>query len=137
MTMTLLPAPVMLGIVLGPLLLVLLLLNRRDRRAAMLRATIEACLTRELRGMVAMSVKVAIWRSRARVTLDMQDCGVHHTWQVIERLGLRLPCGTTISVSVPPAAAGCGTSIRVVRLTAKPGACIAGSGAQTLTVRGA
>jgi broad specificity polyphosphatase/5'/3'-nucleotidase SurE len=120
MTMTLLPAAV-LGVVYGSLLLVLLLLNRRDRRDALLRATIGACLTRELRGMVAMSVTVAMWRTRARVVLDMQDCAVHQTWQVIERLGPRLPCGTTLSVSVPTPAADCGTSILVVRRTAKPG----------------
>jgi hypothetical protein len=127
----------MLGVVYGVLLLVLLLLNRRDRQDAVLRATIGACLTRELRGMVTVSVTVALWRARARVTLDMQGCAIDQTWQMIERLGPRLPCGTTLSVSVLTSAADCATSIRVVRLTAKPGGYLGRRGAETLRARGA
>jgi len=49
------------------------------------------------------------------VTLDMRDCAAPQVWQVIERLGPRLPYGTTLSVAVPTSAADCETSIRVVR----------------------
>ena len=54
-------------------------------------------------------------------------------WQVIERLGPRLPRGTTLAVNAPTLLADCGTSIRVV---ATPGG---GSGrhVQALTARGA
>ena len=131
--MTFLPAAAVHGVVYGLLLLVLMLLNRRDRRDAALRATIGECLTRELSGMVAVSVHVALWGTGARVTLDMECCDVPHTWQVIERLGPRLPRGTTLAVNAPTLLADCGTSIRVV---ATPGG---GSGrhVQALTARGA
>ena len=108
------PAVVVLGTFYGALMLGLMRLNRRDRRDAALRATIGACLPRELREMVAVSVAVAVWRTRARVTLDMRDCDRCQTWQVIERLGPLLPGGTTLSVIAPPSAADRETSIRVV-----------------------
>jgi broad specificity polyphosphatase/5'/3'-nucleotidase SurE len=136
MIMTLLPAAVVLGVLYGALLLVLLLLNRRDRQDAALRATVGECLPSELREMVAVSVTVALWRAHARVTFDMQGCAAQ-TWQVIERLGPRLPRGTTLSVDMPAPAADCGASIRVVRLTAKPGGHLGRRGAQPLTARGA
>ena len=134
--MTVLPAAVMHSVVFGALLLVLWLLNRRDRRDAALRATIGECLPRELREMVAVSVTVALWRPRARVTLDMRDCA-DHTWQVIERLGSRLPRGTTLLVDMPTPATDGGTSRRVVRVTAAPGGSLGGRGAQALTAPGA
>jgi hypothetical protein len=128
------PAVVALGVFYGTLLLVLMLLNRRDRRDAELRGTIGAGVPRELREMVSVSVAVSLWSARAQVMLDMQDCETGETWQVIERLGPRLPRGTTLSVIVPAPAAGCRTSIRVVG----PGAIPDGYGrVQALTARGA
>ena len=108
------PAVVVLGLFYGTFLLVLMLLNHRDRRDDTLRATIGACLPRELREMVPVSVVVSMWSPRARVTLDMQGCATHETWQVIERLGPRLPRRTTLSVDAPTPAAHCVASIRVV-----------------------
>ena len=131
--MTFLPAAVMHGVVYGSLLLVLMLLNRRDRRDAALRATIGECLPRELDGMVAVSVRLALWGTRARVMLDMESCDPPHTWQVIERLGPRLPRGTTLSVNAPTLANG-ETSIRVV---ATPGGRSGRRRVPALTARGA
>jgi hypothetical protein len=132
--MTFLPAAAMHGVVFGSLLLVLMLLNRRDRRDVALRATIGECLPRELRGMVAVSARLALWGTRARVTLDMECCDVSHTWQVIERLGPRLPRGTTLAVDAPTLLANCRTSIRVV---AHPGGRSRWRRVQALTARGA
>jgi hypothetical protein len=132
--MTFLPAVAMHGVVYGSLLLVLMLLNRRDRRDAALRATIGECLPSELSGMVSVSVRPALWRTRARVTLGMECCDVPHAWQVIERLGPRLPRGTTLAVDAPTLLANCRTSTRVV---ANPGGPSRWRRAQSLTARGA
>ena len=120
-------AIILLGTMYGVLALVLALLNRRDGRADALRGTIAASLTRELRDTVSVSIAVTMWSPWARVTLDMRECAAPQTWQVIERLGPRLPRGTTLSVIVPRPAPDCETSIRVIRSVA----------ARTLTALGA
>ena len=130
-------AVVALGVFYGTLLLVLMRLNLRDRRDEALRVTIGACLPRELREMVSVSVAVSVWSARARVTLDMQDCATCETWQVIERLGPVLPHGTTLSVIVSAPAGDCQTSIRVVRPRATPARRGGSLRARALTARGA
>ena len=72
-------AVVALGVFYGTLLLVLMRLNHRDRRDEALRVTIGACLPRELREMVSVSVAVSLWSARAQVMLDMQDCATGQT----------------------------------------------------------
>jgi hypothetical protein len=61
---------------LGLLLIVLLFLNRRDRRRA---------------AIAAMGVGVETFRARARVTLDMRGCVAQEVRQVAERGLARAP----------------------------------------------
>ena len=125
------------GLFYGALTVVLALLNRRDRRDAALRTTIAACLPREVRGLVAVSVAVSAWRARAHVTLDMRECAADQTWRVIAELGPALPGGTVLSVLVRAAVAECETSVRVVAPRTSARRRIATLGAPAVTARGA
>ena len=55
------------GILSGPVVVFLLLVNRRDAREAAFRARIASLLVApELRGMVAVQVRYSLWRARPR-----------------------------------------------------------------------
>jgi hypothetical protein len=88
-------------VVVGPFVVVLCLLNRRDRREAALWTAMGPWLTGidpELRGEIAVWIRVALWRDRALVIVDVQFADAHLAWHAIERLRPRLPRGTALWV---------------------------------------
>src|SRR5262245_41666298 len=94
-------------------LLTLWRLNLRDRRTALLQATIGECLGRELRGAVAVSVRAGVWRSRAHAMVDMRECESHHVWRLIAELDPRLPRAATLSIIISAPGRARVTSIHI------------------------
>jgi hypothetical protein len=84
---------------LGFLTLWMLLLNRRDRRRDAVEAIVGVCCAElGLRGATAIDVRMAIYRRRATVAVDMRLCTTEEMWQLIERVGPRLPQRATLRV---------------------------------------
>ena len=107
----------------GPVIVVLWLLNRRDRRQAALETAIVSAVAAvdrhpELAGNVAIWVDVGLWR-RARVTLDMRLCEACHAWPMVERFVPLVPPRTTLRVLTTKPAGRAPASITVVALTAR------------------
>jgi len=100
------------GFAVGPLVLMALwmaLLNRRDRRRGALEATVGACCAElGLRGAFAVQARVGTLVGDVRVVLDMRLCTMGEVWQVMERLGPRLPrrASLVIVATGPPRRAG-------------------------------
>jgi hypothetical protein len=76
----------------GPLVGVLLLLNLRDRRVATLRHVVLAALPlHELRGLIAVQARCAMFSRKSVVTLDMFACTRDQIWDAVTRLYHNLP----------------------------------------------
>jgi hypothetical protein len=81
-----------LAIVFGPLVGVLWLLNLRDRREGALRHAVLAALPlHELRGLVAVRARCAMFSRKDVVTLDMFACTRDQVWDAVARLYHSLP----------------------------------------------
>jgi hypothetical protein len=77
---------------LGPLVAVLILLNRRDRRAAQLRHTVvEQLALPELRGRMAVHIRCAICSGRSTVIAELLGGTPHEVWNVFTCLASSLP----------------------------------------------
>jgi hypothetical protein len=87
----------------GAVVILLTLLNRRDRRAARLRHTVLDQLARpELRGRVGLHIQCAVFSRRRAVIVDLLAGTPHEVWDVFTRLASRLPPRVRLVVhSVP------------------------------------
>jgi hypothetical protein len=80
------------AIIFGPVVLLLTLLNRRDRRAAHLRHTVlDQLALPELSGRVGVHVQCAVLSRRRAVIVDLLNGMPHEVWNVFSRLVSRLP----------------------------------------------
>ena len=80
------------AITFGALVILLTLLNRRDRRASRLRHTVLDQLARpELRGRVGVHIQSAFFSRRRAVSVDLLAGTPHEVWNVFMRLASRLP----------------------------------------------
>jgi hypothetical protein len=84
----------------GPVVVLLSLLNLRDRRAARLREAVLAELPWvELRGLIAIQIRCAVLSRRSLVKIDMLVCTREQVWDVITRLPYILPPYVRLAVS--------------------------------------
>jgi hypothetical protein len=74
-----------LGATLGPILGLLLLLNRRDRRRAELRRRAEDLIARDLRDFVGIEVRCPVIFGRDVVAVDMQSCSWEEVQHAVDR----------------------------------------------------
>ncbi len=96
---------IVLWVLSGPVVILLLLLNRRDAREAALRTSIADLLVApELRGTVAVQARYSLWRARARVTLGMPFSRTPEVLRTMSLISARLPRGVTIAVGATSAA---------------------------------
>ena len=76
----------------GAVVILLILLNQRDRRASRLRHTVLDLLALpELRGRVGVHVQCAVLSRRRAVIVDLLAGTPHEVWNVFSRLASRLP----------------------------------------------
>jgi hypothetical protein len=79
-------------IVFGAVVILLTLLNRRDRRASRLRHTVlEQLALPELRGRVGLHIQCAVLSWRRAVIVDLLAGSPYEVWNVFTRLASRLP----------------------------------------------
>lgn len=77
---------------LGPVVLLMGLFNLRDRRESALRTVaLQQVNSRDLRGLIAVRIRSALFSRRSLVSLDMRACSRDQIWDVITRLSQRLP----------------------------------------------
>jgi hypothetical protein len=80
------------AITFGAVVILLTLLNRRDRRAARLRHTVlDQLVLPELRGRVGVHIRCAIFSRRSAVIVDLLAGTPHEVWDVFTRMAARLP----------------------------------------------
>ncbi len=80
------------AIIFAPLIGLLLLLNLRDRRVATLRHVVLAALPlHELRGLIAVRARCAMFSRKSTVTLDMFACTRDQVWDAVTCLYHSLP----------------------------------------------
>jgi hypothetical protein len=91
------------ALIFGAVVILLVMLNRRDRRASRLRHTALDQLTLpELRGRVGMHIQCAVFSRRRAVIVDLLAGTPHEVWNVFTRLASRLPPRVRLVVhSVP------------------------------------
>jgi hypothetical protein len=83
---------IVLSLTLGPVIVLIVLLNLRDRReGALLGAALEPFASRDARGRVAVQVRCAVFSRRSVVTIDMRACSRKEVWNAIARLSESLP----------------------------------------------
>jgi hypothetical protein len=81
-----------IAITFGALVILLILLNRRDRRASRLRHTVlEQLALPELRGRVGVRIQCAVFSRRRAVIVDLLAGMPYEVWSVFTRLASRLP----------------------------------------------
>jgi hypothetical protein len=79
-------------IIFGPVVILLTLLNRRDRRVARLRQTVLDQLSLpEFRGRVGVHIQCAVLSLRRAVIVDLLAGTPYEVWNVFSRLASRLP----------------------------------------------
>jgi hypothetical protein len=76
---------------LGPIVGLMLLLNRRDRRQAALLATMWELTPSDLRGLIAIQVRCPLGPRQSVVAVDMQACSRDEVWEAIARWCRGLP----------------------------------------------
>ena len=80
------------AIIVGAVVILLTLLNRRDHRASRLRHTVLDQLTLpELRGRVGVHIQCAVLSWRRAVIVDLLAGTPHEVWNIFTRLASRLP----------------------------------------------
>jgi hypothetical protein len=76
----------------GAVVVLLTLLNRRDRRASQLRHTVLDQLTLpELRGRVGVQIRCAVFTRRSAVIVDLLAGTPQEVWHSFRRIASRLP----------------------------------------------
>ncbi len=105
----LVPLVVMLVVILGPLLLLIGLLNLRDRRVAWLSGTAWAQFAPRLRSEVAIRVRAALLSRRCEVIVNTRGCvSEQEIWPVLMRVRRSLPAHARLTVE-----GGHGTDVAV------------------------
>ncbi|MGH7318785.1 MAG: hypothetical protein ACRELA_04040 [Candidatus Rokuibacteriota bacterium] len=93
------PLVVMLVVILGPLLVLIGLLNLRDRRVEWLSSTAWAEFAPRLRSEVAIRVRCALLSRRSDVIVDTRGCvSEPDIWPVLMRLRRNLPTDARLTV---------------------------------------
>jgi hypothetical protein len=88
------------AITFGPVVVLLSLLNRRDRRTSQLRDAVLAQLPLyELRGLVGIQVHSGVLTRRSVVRLDMLACTCDQIWDAVLRLSRMLPPHVRLAVN--------------------------------------
>jgi hypothetical protein len=83
----------------GPVALLAVLLNRRDRRAQALFHQVASQLPAEaVRSDVAIGVRCGLLSRRATVRLDLGRAGSAHVWQTAARLRRELPAWVRLEI---------------------------------------
>lgn len=85
--------------ILGPVVLLLMIMNNRDRRESMLFATVLLELNRpHLRGLFTVKIKSRpLWADT--VVVDLLNCSREQVWNVIEILSAKLPTHARLEVN--------------------------------------
>lgn len=85
--------------ILGPVVLLLMIMNNRDRRESMLFATVLLELNRpHLRGLFTVKIKSRpLWADT--VVVDLWNCSREQVWNVIEILSAKLPTHARLEVN--------------------------------------
>jgi hypothetical protein len=85
--------------ILGPVALLLMIMNNRDRRESMLFATVLLELNRpHLRGLFTVKIKSRpLWADT--VVVDLWNCSREQVWNVIEILSAKLPTHARLEVN--------------------------------------
>jgi hypothetical protein len=93
------------GITFGAAVILLTLLNRRDRRASRLRhSVLDQLALPELRGRVGVHIQCAVFSRRRAVMVDLLAGTPHEVWAIFIRMASRLPPRVRLVVhSVPDA----------------------------------
>ena len=87
----------------GAVVILLILLNRRDRRASRLRHTVlDQLALPELRGRVGVHIQSAVFSRRRAVIVDLLAGTPHEVWNVFIRLASRLPPHVRLVVHSTP-----------------------------------
>jgi hypothetical protein len=80
------------AIISGPVVILLALLNRRDRRASWLRHTVlDELALPEFRGRLGVHVQCAVLSRRRAVIVDLLAGTPYEVWNVFSRMASRLP----------------------------------------------
>jgi hypothetical protein len=83
----------------APVAVLLVALERRDRRARALNTiALQQLNTPELRGLYAVAVKTRPFGG-GRVSVDLWGCSRHQLWDVMDRLALALPRSVRFEVN--------------------------------------
>jgi hypothetical protein len=91
------------AIILGALVILLILLNRRDRRASRLRHTVfDQLALPELRGRIGVHIQCAVFLQRCTVIVDLPDGTPDEVWNVFTRPTSRLPSRVDLVVYGAP-----------------------------------
>jgi hypothetical protein len=87
------------AIIFGPVVILLTLLNRRDRRASLLRHTVlDELALPELRGRLGVRVQCAVLSRRRAVIVDLLAGKPYEVWNVFSRVASRLPARVRLVV---------------------------------------
>jgi hypothetical protein len=91
------------ALIFGAVVILLTLLNRRDRRASGLRHTVlDQLALRELRGRVGLHIQCAVFSWRRAVIVDLLAGTPHEVWNVFTRMASRLPPRVRLVVHSAP-----------------------------------
>jgi hypothetical protein len=108
------------AVIFGALVILLTLLNRRDRRASRLRHTVLDHLAMpELRGRVGVHIRCAVFSRRRAVIVDLLGGTPHEVWNVFTRLASRLPPHVRLVVHSAPDS-GCTRPFALETTTGRP-----------------
>ena len=110
---------VSLAVTVGPVAVLIGLLNRRDRReAALLSAACSAFSGQALRSDVAVGVHSGLWSRRSVVTVDLRACAPGELWEAMTRLRQRLPASARLRLDGTMGRAPFRTRLTVERVDA-------------------
>jgi len=91
------------AIILGAVVILLTLLNWRDRRASRLRHTVlDQLALPALRGRVGVHIQCAVLSRRRAVIVDLLAATPHEVWNVFTRMASRLPPRVRLVVHSAP-----------------------------------
>ena len=90
---------IFLGLVMGSVVLVLGLLNARDRRRARAIADVLGACPATLRGSIALHARGSLLSRRVVLALDLSDCDDADVWPAVRRLADARPAGVTLVVA--------------------------------------
>jgi hypothetical protein len=90
---------VSLAMAVGPVAVLIGLLNRRDRReAALFNAACGAFSAQALRSDVVVGVRCGLWSRRSVVTVDLHACAPAEFWEAVTRLRQGLPASARLQL---------------------------------------